>query len=99
MPDIYWKLCYDINLPTSGKVKVHGVSWDEETQMLYVNVSTEDTPGDPEDYVEGSPLYEMDPEEGRYQLVGMNPISLGADPQSLVKEHHVAMAAKAKTKT
>jgi hypothetical protein len=34
----------------------------------------------------------MNPEEARYELVGMNPIGLGDPPQTLVKDHHVEMA-------
>lgn len=89
---VYWNLCYDINLPSTGKVKVHTVTWDPDSEMLQVYVSTAEDPIDPEDYTQGVPLYEMNPEEARYELVGMNPIGLGDPPQTLVKDHHVEMA-------
>jgi hypothetical protein len=87
---IYWDLAYDINLPTNGSVKVHGVYWQEETQTLHVRVSTaeEKEPVDLGLYIEGSPVYEND-HEGRPVLIGMNPYHLGEPPQSLVKDSHL----------
>ena len=91
MDNVYWDLVYDINLPRNGKVKVHGAKWDDETGVLHVYVSTSDEELDVEDYVEGTPLYEP-AEDGYDELIGMNPVSLGDPPQSLVKGRHRQMA-------
>lgn len=93
MDDVYWDLTYDINLPRNGKVKVHGASWDEETKILHVFVSTSDVEGSIAQYQEGVPLYEP-AEDGYEELVGMNPVEVGDPPQSLVKSHHKEMAAR-----
>jgi hypothetical protein len=89
--DVYWKLAYDVNMPRSGKVKVHGAQWDADTGVLYLYVSTSEEELDLAEYQEGIPLYEPS-EDGYDELIGMKPVELGEPPQTLVKIWHRQMA-------